>query len=240
MKGFLCLVLTAMVPIQGGFAADKAASTGSPPAKTAPGAAKGAETKANQKSPPNKLLGDDAAPNEPITTEIYSDQAFFDSAKSMGIFTGHVKVIDPRFNMQSEKLTVFITKGENQGLERAIAEGNVGVVRDRPDPNGGPPSHAVGRSEKANYLASTGDVELTGMPRVQQGLNTHIAVSPETTMVITQDGQLTTHGPSRTEIRQEPNDDKEKGETGSDEKKPEEKESKDKAAKPKAKMSKHG
>ena len=78
--------------------------------------------------------------NEPTTTEIYADEAFFDSNKSMGIFSGQVKVTDPRFNLQSDKLTVFITKGENQGLERAIAEGNVGLVRDRPDPNGGPPT----------------------------------------------------------------------------------------------------
>jgi len=72
--------------------------------------------------------------NEPTTTEIYADEAVFDSNKSMGIFSGRVKVTDPRFNLQSDKLTVFISKGENQGLERAIAEGNVGLVRDRPDP----------------------------------------------------------------------------------------------------------
>jgi len=70
--------------------------------------------------------------NEPTTTEIYADEAFFDSTKNMGTFSGRVKVTDPRFNLQSDKLTVFITKGENQGLEKAIAEGNVGLVRDRP------------------------------------------------------------------------------------------------------------
>ncbi|MGZ5552420.1 MAG: hypothetical protein ACXWHF_02150, partial [Chthoniobacterales bacterium] len=47
-------------------------------------------------------------------------------------------------------------------------------------------------------------VELRGSPRVQSGLNTHIATSPDTVMVMTQDGKLTTTGPSRTEIRQEP------------------------------------
>jgi lipopolysaccharide transport protein LptA len=142
--------------------------------------------------------------NEPITTEIYADNAFFDSNKNMGIFSGHVKVVDPRFTLQSEKLTVFITKGQNQGLERAIAEGEVAVVRDRPDPNGGTPTRSVGRSDKATYIAATGDVELTGTPRVQEGLNTHIATSPETVMIVNQKGELTTHGPSRTEIRQQP------------------------------------
>ncbi len=160
-------------------------------------------------SPLNKLMGDGKTPgsNEPTTTEIFSDEAFFDSGKSMGIFSGHVKVTDPRFNLQSDKLTVYISKGENQGLEKAVAEGNVGVVRDRPDPNGGPPTRAVGRSDTATYLTSTGDVELKGTPRVQQGENTHIATTPETVMIINQNGQLTTHGPSRTDIRQQPKGD---------------------------------
>ena len=157
----------------------------------------------------NPLLGGikGARANGPVTTEIDADDAFFDSNKNIGIFSGHVKVADPRFTLQSEKLTVYITKGQNQALEKAIAEGNVAVVRDRPDPNGGPPTRAVGRSDKATYLATTGDVELRGTPRVQEGLNTHIATSPETVMVVNQNGQLTTHGPSRTEIRQEPKTD---------------------------------
>ena len=46
-------------------------------------------------------------------------------------------------------------------------------------------------------------MELTGSPRVQQGLDTHIATSPDTVMILNQDGHLTTHGPSRTEIRQD-------------------------------------
>ena len=36
----------------------------------------------------------------------------------------------------------------------------------------------------------------------------HVATSPDTVMVINQNSQLTTHGPSRTEIRQEPNEEK--------------------------------
>lgn len=185
-------------------AASHAAAPSPAPSPKTPGKAPAGKSDKDN-SPANKLFGPDAMKTEgPVTTEIYSDEAFFDSNKSMGIFTGHVKVTDPRFNLQSDKLTVFISKGEDQGLEKAIAEGNVGVVRDRPNPDGGPPTRAAGRSEKATYIAATGDVELTGTPRVQQGVNTHIATSEETVMVINQNGQLTTHGPSRTEIRQEP------------------------------------
>jgi len=173
--------------------------------------AKKTATDKKTESPPTKLFGQDGS-NAPTTTEIYADEAFFDSTKNVGIFSGRVKVTDPRFNLQSDKLTVFITKGQNQGLEKAIAEGNVGLVRDRPNPNGGPPTRAVGRADKATYTAATGDVELRGTPRVQEGLNMHVATSPDTVMIINQNSQLTTHGPSRTEIRQQPNGEK-KGET---------------------------
>ena len=139
-----------------------------------------------------------------MTTEIFADEASFDSAKNIGVFTGHVKVNDPRFNIQSDKLTVYIRKGDDEGLEKAVAEGNVGVVRDRPDPGGGPVQRSIGRSDTAVYIASTEDLELRGNPRVQQGINTHIATSPSTVMILNENGQLVTHGPSRTEIRQEP------------------------------------
>ena len=171
--------------------------------------AKNKDKKKEDKSSGTNLFGSSAAgqqSDQPTTTEIYADEAFFDSTKNMGIFTGRVKVVDPRFNLQSDKLTVFITKGQNQSLEKAIAEGNVGLVRDRPAANGGPPTRAVGRSDKATYTAATGDVELVGTPRVQEGPNLHVATSPDTVMVVSQNSQLRTHGPSRTEIVQQPDD----------------------------------
>lgn len=180
------------------------------PAKLSATPAKKADKK--ESPPPNKnpfVAG--AQSNEPTTTEIYANEAFFDSSKNMGIFTGSVKVTDPRFNLQSDKLTIYVSKGENQGLEKAIAEGNVALVRDRPDPAGGPPTRSVGRSETATYVAATGDVELKGDPRVQEGVNIHVAASPDTVMVINQNGQLNTHGPSRTEIHQQPSDEKKPG-----------------------------
>jgi len=207
MKRLATLILLmanmAAAQLLGQIAAVPAGSASAPPKKQEKPA-----TKKEEKSSANKLFGGGNAlqSNEPTTTEIYADEAFFDSNKSMGIFSGRVKVTDPRFNLQSDKLTVFISKGENQGLERAIAEGNVGLVRDRPDPNGGPPTRAIGRADKATYTAATGDVELTGTPRVQEGPNMHVATNPDTVMIINQNSQLTTHGPSRTEIRQQPKD----------------------------------
>ena len=169
--------------------------------------AKNKDKKKEDKSSGPNLFGSSVAgqqSDQPTTTEIYADEAFFDSSKNMGIFSGRVKVVDPRFNLQSDKLTVFITKGQNQSLEKAIAEGNVGLVRDRPDPNGGSPTRAVGRADKATYTANNGDVELVGTPRVQEGPNLHVATSPDTVMIVSQNSQLRTHGPSRTEIVQQP------------------------------------
>jgi lipopolysaccharide transport protein LptA len=199
IMGFI-LLMAAGIPAQShGQIAPSSISSATPAGKREKA---GAEK--SDKSSQNKLFGNPLQSTEPTTTEIYADEAFFDSTKNMGIFSGRVKVTDPRFNLQSDKLTVFITKGQNQSLERAIAEGSVGLVRDRPDPNGGPPTRAIGRADKAIYTAATGDIELRGTPRVQEGPNMHVATSPDTVMIINQNSQLTTHGPSRTEIRQQP------------------------------------
>jgi lipopolysaccharide transport protein LptA len=153
---------------------------------------------------PTPAVSPAPAAAEQVVTEIYADKAVFDSTKSIGVFSGHIVVIDPRFQIQGEKLTIYISKKQSEGLEKAVVEGNVGVVRDRPDPGGGPPSRMVGRSDKAVYTAKNGNFELTGNPRVQQGLNTHVATSPETVMILNEKGELQTNGPSRTEIRQPP------------------------------------
>ena len=204
LVSFIIFVIPSRSP--GQIASASSASPSSKAEKPAKAKAKNKDKKKDDKSPGTNLFGPGAEgqSNEPTTTEIYSDEAFFDSTKNIGIFSGRVKVIDPRFNLQSDKLTVFITKGESQSLEKAVAEGNVGLVRDRPAANGGPPTRAVGRCDKATYTATTGDVELMGTPRVQEGPNLHVATSPDTVMVISQNSQLRTHGPSRTEIVQQP------------------------------------
>jgi lipopolysaccharide transport protein LptA len=208
---FIACAIGAQSAVQITAAPPRSPTPGKKAEKPAKDKAKNKEKKKEDKSSGTNLFGSSSAglqSNQPTTTQIYSDEAFFDSTKNMGIFSGRVKVVDPRFNLQSEKLTVFISKGQNQSLEKAIAEGNVGLIRDRPGANGGPPTRAIGRSDKATYTATTGDVELMGTPRVQEGPNLHVATSPDTVMVIGQNSQLRTHGPSRTEIVQQPNEEK--------------------------------
>ena len=202
----LCLAaLAGTVRGQGSAPSTLSSRTPRPTAESSP-----SPTPKDVKVSPDKPATDKAtpvdspAPAAQQITEIYADKAVFDSAKSLGVFTGHIIVIDPRFQIQGDKLTIYLSKKQGEGLERAIVEGNVGVVRDRAEPGGGPPSRMVGRSDKAVYTAKNGNFELTGNPRVQQGLNTHVATSPETVMVLNEKGELQTTGPSRTEIRQPP------------------------------------
>jgi lipopolysaccharide transport protein LptA len=203
------LCLTALDGIargQGSAPATLSSRPPSPAPESSPSATPKAVKVKPDKNPTDKPAATESpAPGEPIVTEIYADKAVFESSKSIGVFNGHIIVIDPRFQIQGDKLTIYLSNKQSEGgLDKAVVEGNVGVVRERPDPAGGPPSKMVGRSEKAVYTAKNGNFELTGNPRVQQGLNTHVATSPDTVMVLNEKGELQTNGPSRTEIRQPP------------------------------------
>src|SRR5438270_5747219 len=87
-------------------------------------------TPKNVKVSPDKSATDKATPAgsptpaaEQIVTEIYADKAVFDSTKSIGVFTGHIIVIDPRFQIQGDKLTIYISKQQSEGLDKALVEG---------------------------------------------------------------------------------------------------------------------
>jgi lipopolysaccharide export system protein LptA len=93
------------------------------------------------------------------------------------------------------------------GLQEALAEGPaerpVVIVQDKPATNGEQPQHNVGIAAKADYNADTGDIVLTGWPRVSQGINTQIATSGTTVMIMNKDGHtMKTYGPSHSIIQQ--------------------------------------
>jgi hypothetical protein len=94
------------------------------------------------------------------------------------------------------------------GLQSALAEGTVDrpvvIVQDKPASGTEQAEHDVGIAQKADYNADTGDVKLTGWPRVSQGINTQIATSPETYMIMNRDGHtMKTYGPSRSIIQEQ-------------------------------------
>jgi lipopolysaccharide export system protein LptA len=93
------------------------------------------------------------------------------------------------------------------GLQSAVAEGAlyrpVVIVQDKPASGADQAVHNVGIAAKADYNADTGDVILTGWPRVSQGIDTQIATSEETVMTMNKDGHtMKTKGPSRTVIQE--------------------------------------
>ncbi|HEX4086591.1 MAG TPA: hypothetical protein VHY22_16885 [Chthoniobacteraceae bacterium] len=94
------------------------------------------------------------------------------------------------------------------GLQRAVAEGPpdrpVVIVQDKPATNGQEAQHDVGIAEKADYNTDTGDIKLTGWPRVSQGINTQVATSPKTIMIMNRDGRtMRTIGPSHSVIEEQ-------------------------------------
>src|SRR6476619_7720110 len=109
MKKLTVCVLLIVCVISAGWPGQIAAApAGSPsPTKTekpAKAKAKNKDKKKDDKPSGTNLFGPGAAgekSNEPTTTEIYSDEAFFDSTKNVGIFSGRVTVVAPRFNLQS-------------------------------------------------------------------------------------------------------------------------------------------
>lgn len=183
-------------------------------------------------SPPagGKRKGDAAAGQKPPTEITSTKDASYDEKTRQAIFTGDVRVKDTEVTITCDKLTAFLRKeateagggakpkpspssgagastgaagGRGSGLERAIAEGHVIIVQEKAGENGGPPQRNIGRAERADYNANTGDILLSGMPEVSQGINTQIATSPETTMTMNRDNRvMKTRGPSKTVIQE--------------------------------------
>jgi lipopolysaccharide export system protein LptA len=160
-------------------------------------------------------------------TEITASQeASFDEKTRKAIFIGEVHVNDPQFNLVCDKLTAFLKKStgpngakdapapnatpkpavgpdDSGGLEKAIAEGHVVITQDKPNPDGGEPTHYIGRGSRVEYDAKTGDVTLTGWPQVQSGINNQVATDQSTVMILNRDGRMKTIGPSKTVIQEE-------------------------------------
>ena len=93
------------------------------------------------------------------------------------------------------------------GIDHAIAAGHVIIIQKRPPAKPGEePKISIGRAAEADFDNKTGDMLLRGTPSVEQNGNTHVALSPSTTMTLHKDNSMTTVGPSRTVIKQQHNE----------------------------------
>ena len=94
--------------------------------------------------------------------------------------------------------------GATGGLEKAVAEADPGklvhIVQEKKEPNG-TVSRSVGEGRMAVYVTATEEVTLTGMPWIQQGLNTVVALDETTVMVLTKDGRMSVQGPHKSVIK---------------------------------------
>jgi lipopolysaccharide export system protein LptA len=93
--------------------------------------------------------------------------------------------------------------GPGGGLDKAIAEGNVEIVQDKVSDDG-TISHNVGHAKTADYDSNTGNLTLRGMPEVQSGINSIVATSEETIIILNRDGRMKTIGPSKNILRESP------------------------------------
>lgn len=172
-----------------------------------------------KKSPDAKPTAVKRGPTEITATK----EASFDGKQRMAVFLGNVRIEDPEFTLSAEKLTVYMKKqnapsdpktdpkskpGANPlmaksgggGLEKAVAEGNVVIEKIQPDSGGGQPVRYVGKAARVEYNAATGDAILSGWPRVQQGINMHVATEESTVMYLNREGRMRTQGSSKTTI----------------------------------------
>lgn len=159
-----------------------------------------------------------------------TQEASFDNSSRKAVFVGDVVVTDPQFKLTADQLTVFLKKesanekeSANDGtkpapkggpevpgsgaLERAVAEGHVVVTQIKRDEDGKITEH-VGTGAKAVYDAVSGEFQLSGWPKVRQGINTHVATEESTVMTMTRDGKMKTKGGSRTVIQEKTPDER--------------------------------
>jgi lipopolysaccharide export system protein LptA len=170
-----------------------------------------------------------AAKKEKGPTEITAMALDFDQKAHQAIFTRDVVVDDPEFHLTCDKLTAYLKhddqkaadekpaakpadpppgnpppKGEKQersgGLDHAVAEGSVVITQEKLETNGST-TRNVGRGRQATYDSNTGNIVLTGMPQVQQGINTCVALDDGTVMTLNREGKMKVTGAHKMVIK---------------------------------------
>ena len=158
-----------------------------------------------------------------ITEITATNEASFDQQTRQAVFIGNVKVKHPQFTLTAQKLTAFLKKeatgavtknlpqespvntpnlpGNEGGLEKVIADGNVVIIQDKPATEGAPATRYIAKAARAEYESATGNVTLTGWPQVAQGINMQVATESSTVMILNKDGKMITSGGSKTLIQ---------------------------------------
>jgi len=150
---------------------------------------------------------------------IYSQAAFFDGNKSIGVFTGEVRVYHPAFYLECDDLEVFMkqtspeeakpqpkpeaVEGEGEAaaeseIDKVIARGAMVTVMKYTEEG----DVQVGKCRELTYDGTTELVTLRKWPQVQRGVQLVIATEEGTVMTLSQTGHFNSKGPNKTEILQ--------------------------------------
>ena len=187
-----------------------------------------AETSRKPVAAPKRTTGPGVQPPAPsgnaaVTTITAQKRLLLDSQGKEATFWGDVKVVDSRFSLACEKLTVFFrdTSGLSKpvedrevregkagkeaghgegGLEKAVAEGDVIIFQEKTNERG-EVERSVGRAQKAVYDTKTGNIALSGWPQVEQKQNTIVAMEEGTVILLNQKGTMEVLGHSKSVLR---------------------------------------
>lgn len=114
--------------------------------------------KAPKKGSPASLFGGTVGPStNGAGMTITSDRIEFDYKEMVIAFDEHVHVVDPQYEMTSDRMLVYL-EGTNQ-IKRIISIGNVDITQ--------PDRHAT--CDKADYEHASGRIVMTGNPVVTRG-----------------------------------------------------------------------
>ncbi|MFV0338307.1 MAG: LptA/OstA family protein [Chthoniobacterales bacterium] len=137
-------------------------------------------------------------PEGSVTQITAKETATFNSENNEAEFIGSVVVTDPQFQMTCDRLKAYM-KADRKGLERVVASGDV-IIRQENIDDAGNKTVSIARSGQAVFLPDSGDIILTELPQIQQGINRHVATEKTTKMILNRAGRIRTEGGSRTNI----------------------------------------
>jgi lipopolysaccharide export system protein LptA len=109
------------------------------------------DDEANEPVPPLDRGADAGTPEATETEILATDGATFASKDRIAVFTGNVKVTDPRFQLACDKLTVFLNKG--------AATDTIGAPAATPAPATPPPVAKGGTPAAAPTPGSSGGID---------------------------------------------------------------------------------
>ncbi|RMH55912.1 MAG: hypothetical protein D6679_10410 [Candidatus Hydrogenedentota bacterium] len=113
-------------------------------------------------APVSTPAADSASPSDSaVPVEIrYAEEAEYIGEEHRAVLTGSVHIVRDSMTLRADRVVLFLTEDE-KALERAVAEGHVEIVD----------GNRRALADHAVYTEATGEIVLTGHPRLFDGGN---------------------------------------------------------------------